>query len=75
MRETQGTVLRPATRLAAKIKAATFEAGLICYPMSGTIMAAAATTWLLAPPTSFFRKGRRTGWKKLAIGIPGGTGV
>jgi adenosylmethionine-8-amino-7-oxononanoate aminotransferase len=37
-------------RLAARIKAAAFEAGLICYPMSGTIDGRTGDHVLLAPP-------------------------
>ncbi|MCI4666390.1 MAG: aspartate aminotransferase family protein [Neomegalonema sp.] len=37
-------------KLAAKIKAAAFEAGLICYPMSGTIDGKSGDHVLLAPP-------------------------
>ncbi len=40
----------PATRLHAKIKAAAFEAGLICYPMGGTIDGVRGDHVLLAPP-------------------------
>ncbi|ETX28425.1 aspartate aminotransferase family protein [Roseivivax isoporae] len=40
----------PARRLAARIKAAAFEAGLICYPMSGTIDGRLGDHVLLAPP-------------------------
>lgn len=37
-------------KIAAKIKAAAFEAGLICYPMSGTIDGQNGDHVLLAPP-------------------------
>jgi len=37
-------------RLAARIKSAAFERGLICYPMSGTIDGARGDHILLAPP-------------------------
>jgi adenosylmethionine-8-amino-7-oxononanoate aminotransferase len=37
-------------RLAAKVKAAAFEAGLVCYPMSGTIDGRRGDHVLLAPP-------------------------
>jgi adenosylmethionine-8-amino-7-oxononanoate aminotransferase len=40
----------PARRLHAKIKAAAFEAGLICYPMGGTIDGQRGDHVLLAPP-------------------------
>ena len=37
-------------KIAGKIKAAAFEAGLICYPMSGTIDGQSGDHVLLAPP-------------------------
>jgi adenosylmethionine-8-amino-7-oxononanoate aminotransferase len=40
----------PAARLAARIKAEAFKAGLICYPMSGTIDGRLGDHILLAPP-------------------------
>lgn len=40
----------PSRRLAKVIKAAAFEAGLICYPMSGTIDGKLGDHILLAPP-------------------------
>jgi adenosylmethionine-8-amino-7-oxononanoate aminotransferase len=40
----------PDKKLAAKIKKAAFEAGLICYPMSGAIDGRAGDHILLAPP-------------------------
>ncbi|SLN51178.1 Taurine--pyruvate aminotransferase [Roseivivax jejudonensis] len=40
----------PARKLAARIKSAAFEAGLICYPMSGTIDGRLGDHVLLAPP-------------------------
>ncbi|MGH6624585.1 MAG: aminotransferase class III-fold pyridoxal phosphate-dependent enzyme, partial [Burkholderiaceae bacterium] len=40
----------PGLRLAARIKGAAFERGLICYPMSGTIDGARGDHVLLAPP-------------------------
>ena len=40
----------PARGVAAKIKAAAFEAGLICYPMAGTIDGRHGDHVLLAPP-------------------------
>ena len=42
--------LDPARGVAAKVKAAAFEAGLICYPMSGTIDGTQGDHVLLAPP-------------------------
>ncbi len=40
----------PARAVAAKVKRAAFEAGLICYPMSGTIDGRSGDHVLLAPP-------------------------
>ncbi len=40
----------PALKLAAGVKKAAFEAGLICYPMSGTIDGRRGDHILLAPP-------------------------
>ncbi|MCB1310366.1 MAG: aspartate aminotransferase family protein [Sedimentitalea sp.] len=40
----------PARKLNAKIKSAAFEAGLICYPMGGTIDGKSGDHVLLAPP-------------------------
>lgn len=40
----------PSRKLAARIKAAAFDAGLICYPMSGTIDGRLGDHVLLAPP-------------------------
>ena len=40
----------PARRIAAKVKSAAFDAGLICYPMSGTIDGKTGDHVLLAPP-------------------------
>ncbi len=40
----------PSRKIAARIKAAAFEAGLICYPMSGTIDGKTGDHVLLAPP-------------------------
>ena len=48
-RETK-TPFDPAKKLAAKIKLAAFEAGLICYPMSGTRDGVHGDHILLAPP-------------------------
>lgn len=42
--------LDPARKVAAKIKSAAFEAGLICYPMSGTRDGKTGDHILLAPP-------------------------
>jgi len=44
------TPFDPARRLHAKIKAAAFKAGLICYPMGGTIDGQRGDHVLLAPP-------------------------
>jgi adenosylmethionine-8-amino-7-oxononanoate aminotransferase len=44
------TPFDPARKLAARIKAAAFDAGLICYPMSGTIDGRSGDHILLAPP-------------------------
>ena len=40
----------PSRKIAAKIKSAAFQAGLICYPMSGTIDGQHGDHVLLAPP-------------------------
>jgi len=48
-RETKAP-LDPARGTAAKIKKAAFEAGLICYPMAGTIDGKRGDHILLAPP-------------------------
>ena len=40
----------PARKLHAKVKAAAFEAGLICYPMGGTVDGVQGDHILLAPP-------------------------
>lgn len=40
----------PDRRLAARVKAAAFEAGLICYPMAGTVDGRVGDHILLAPP-------------------------
>ncbi|GGA28179.1 aspartate aminotransferase family protein [Neptunicoccus cionae] len=42
--------LDPDRKTAARIKAAAFEAGMICYPMSGTIDGQSGDHVLLAPP-------------------------
>ena len=44
------TSFDPARKIAPKIKAAAFEAGLICYPMQGTRDGAVGDHVLLAPP-------------------------
>ncbi|MEM9641480.1 MAG: aspartate aminotransferase family protein [Pseudomonadota bacterium] len=44
------TPFDPGLKLAAKVKAAAFEAGLICYPMSGTRDGVHGDHILLAPP-------------------------
>jgi len=44
------TVFNPALKTAEKIKRAALEAGLICYPMSGTIDGIQGDHILLAPP-------------------------
>ncbi|MFK7743838.1 MAG: aspartate aminotransferase family protein [Roseobacter sp.] len=48
-RETK-TPFDPTRKLHAKIKAAAFEAGLICYPMGGTVDGQRGDHILLAPP-------------------------
>ena len=48
-RETK-TPFAPERKLHAKIKAAAFEAGLICYPMGGTVDGKQGDHVLLAPP-------------------------
>ena len=40
----------PSRKIAPKIKKAAFEAGMICYPMSGTIDGQTGDHVLLAPP-------------------------
>ena len=47
---TQKTPFDPALGLHRKIKAAAFEAGLLCYPMGGTIDGKYGDHLLLAPP-------------------------
>ncbi|MBR9863074.1 MAG: aspartate aminotransferase family protein [Rhodobacteraceae bacterium] len=44
------TPLDPERKTAARIKAAAFEAGMICYPMGGTIDGQSGDHVLLAPP-------------------------
>ncbi len=48
-RETK-TPMDPAKKVNAKIKKAAFEAGLICYPMGGTVDGKTGDHVLLAPP-------------------------
>ena len=48
-RETKAT-FDPTLRVHARLKKATFEAGLICYPMGGTIDGVQGDHVLLAPP-------------------------
>ncbi len=48
-RETK-TPFDPSANVAGKIKAAAFEAGLMCYPMGGTIDGVRGAHILLAPP-------------------------
>jgi adenosylmethionine-8-amino-7-oxononanoate aminotransferase len=40
----------PDRRIAARIKAAAFDAGLVCYPMAGTVDGRSGDHILLAPP-------------------------
>lgn len=47
---TTKTPFDPARKLGAKMKAAAFEAGLICYPMSGTRDGKHGDHMMLAPP-------------------------
>jgi hypothetical protein len=47
---TDKTPFAPSLKLAAKVKKAAFEAGLICYPMSGTRDGRNGDHILLAPP-------------------------
>ncbi len=56
-------------RLAARIKAAAFDAGLVCYPMSGTIDGARGDHVLLAPPFIISNDEIGELVDKLAIGI------
>ena len=65
----------PADRVAAKIKSAAFEAGLICYPMSGTIDGRTGDHVLLAPPYIISAEQVDELVDKLAVGIRAGTGV
>ncbi len=44
------TPFDPAQRIAGRLKKAAFEAGLICYPMGGTVDGRAGDHVLLAPP-------------------------
>ncbi|MDF1608161.1 aspartate aminotransferase family protein [Hoeflea sp. YIM 152468] len=65
----------PGDRIAARIKAATFEAGLVCYPMSGTIDGRRGDHVLLAPPYIITPAQIDELVDKLAIGIAAATGV
>ncbi|WP_417436115.1 aspartate aminotransferase family protein [Hoeflea sp.] len=65
----------PGDRISAKIKAATFDAGLICYPMSGTIDGRSGDHVLLAPPYIITPEQVGELIDKLAIGIRAGTGI
>jgi acetylornithine/succinyldiaminopimelate/putrescine aminotransferase len=58
---TAKTPFDPTRKLAATIKAAAFEAGLICYPMSGTIDGAKGIT-PCSRPRSSSRMTRSTNW-------------
>jgi len=65
----------PGDRIAAKIKTATFEAGLICYPMSGTIDGRSGDHVLLAPPYIISPDQVNELVDKLAVGIRAATGI
>jgi len=65
----------PSDRIAPKIKSATFDAGLICYPMSGTIDGRSGDHVLLAPPYIITPEQIDELIDKLAIGIRAATGV
>jgi adenosylmethionine-8-amino-7-oxononanoate aminotransferase len=65
----------PGDRIAAKIKTTTFDAGLICYPMSGTIDGRSGDHVLLAPPYIITREQIGELIDKLAIGIRAATGA
>jgi adenosylmethionine-8-amino-7-oxononanoate aminotransferase len=65
----------PGDRIAAKIKTTTFDAGLICYPMSGTIDGRSGDHVLLAPPYIITPEQIGELIDKLAIGIGSATGV
>lgn len=54
-RETK-TPFDPGLKIAAKIKSAAFEAGLICYPMPGTRDGRVGDHVLLAPPLYYRRR-------------------
>ena len=64
----------PGDRIAPKIKAATFDAGLICYPMSGTIDGRTGDHVLLAPPYIIGHEQIDELIDKLAIGVRAATG-
>jgi hypothetical protein len=59
----------PARGLAAKVKKAAFEAGLICYPMGGTIDGRRGDHVLLAPPFIISDAEIETLVARLATGI------
>lgn len=65
----------PGDRIAPKIKTATFAAGLICYPMSGTIDGRSGDHVLLAPPYIISPAQIDELVDKLAIGVAAATGV
>lgn len=65
----------PGDRIAPKIKTATFDAGLICYPMSGTIDGRSGDHVLLAPPYIVSPDQINELADKLAVGIRVATGV
>ena len=44
------TPFDPSNRINRRVKAATFDAGLLCYPMGGTIDGKKGDHLLLAPP-------------------------
>ncbi len=65
----------PARKVNARVKRAAFEAGLVCYPMGGTIDGQRGDHVLLAPP--FILDDNETGElvDKLAVAIREATGV
>lgn len=73
-RETKAS-FAPSDRIAPKIKAATFDAGLICYPMSGTIDGRTGDHVLLAPPYIITPEQIEELIDKLAVGISAATGI
>jgi adenosylmethionine-8-amino-7-oxononanoate aminotransferase len=48
--KTAKTPFEPALRVHARVKKAALEAGLMCYPMGGTLDGARGDHVLLAPP-------------------------